>query len=204
MIRALIFDLGNVLVPFDFERGYAAMRPYCSLEPAEMRRRLGSTDLVIRFESGLVEPDEFVAELSSMLGMQVAYEDFCRAWSSIFLPETLIPESWLAALKKRYRLLLLSNTNAIHFQMIRENYPVIGHFDDLVLSHEVKAMKPSPLIYQAAVEKARCLPSQCFYTDDIREYVEAARAAGLDAVQFESAGQLRHELNRRGVTWDSR
>ncbi len=199
MIRTLIFDLGKVLIPFDFERGFRAMAELCAQPSAEIRKRLAATDLVMRFESGLVEPAEFVAELSRMLEMHCDYDGFCDIWSSIFLPDTLIPEAWLADLHKRYRLLLLSNTNAIHFKMIRDTYPIIGHFDDLVLSYEVKAVKPAPAIYQQAIAKAQCSAGECFYTDDVREYVEAARQLGIDAVQFQSATQLRQELKYRGI-----
>jgi FMN phosphatase YigB (HAD superfamily) len=70
-----------------------------------------------------------------------------------------------------------------------------------VLSYEVKAMKPRPEIYRAAVECAGCRPGECFYTDDIPAYVEAARSLGIDAVQFESAAQTERELAARGIHW---
>jgi glucose-1-phosphatase len=202
MIRTLIFDLGKVLVPFDFDRGYEGMRPYCPHPPAEMRARLASTDLVLRFESGMVEPRDFVEEMSRILEMRVDYARFCDIWSSIFLPETLIPEAWVERLHGKYRLLLLSNTNAIHFPMVRANYSILNHFDAFVLSHEVKAMKPSPRIYEAALAKAGCAAGECFYTDDIAEYVEGARRLGIDAVQFVSAAALRGELAARNIDWD--
>jgi putative hydrolase of the HAD superfamily len=63
-------------------------------------------------------------------------------------------------------------------------------------------MKPSPLIYQKAVELAGCRPEECFFTDDISEYVEGARKFGIDAVQFVSAAQLQEELAKRGLRWD--
>ena len=107
----------------------------------------------------------------------------------------------LAGLSRRYRLLPLSNTNAIHFEMIRKNYPLLRHFHDLILSYEVKAMKPRPEIYQAAVARAGCRPEECFYTDDIAAYVEGAKRLGIDAVQFQSAGQLQEELSARGICW---
>jgi HAD superfamily hydrolase (TIGR01509 family) len=60
-------------------------------------------------------------------------------------------------------------------------------------------MKPSPAIYRKAIEVAKCAPNECFFTDDIAEYVEGAKRMGIDAVQFESAAQIREELRRRGV-----
>lgn len=201
MIRTIIFDLGKVIIPFDFQRGYDRMAPLCAYAPAEIPERLRSCDLVTRFESGQVEPEVFVKELSAILGLNVKYEEFCAIWSSIFLPETLIPESLLVELHRRYRLLLLSNTNAIHFPMVRDSYPLLRHFDDYILSYEVGALKPSPQIFREAIRRARCLPEECFFTDDIAAYVEAARKEGIDAVQFESREQIERELKKRDVQW---
>ena len=107
----------------------------------------------------------------------------------------------MEALHRRYRLVLLSNTNGIHFPMVQERYPILRHFDEYVLSHEVRALKPSPKIYEAAVRAAQCRPEECFFTDDIASYVEGARQYGIDAVQFQSADQIERELKRRGVEW---
>ena len=178
------------------------MAELCPYAAEDIPRRIGSTDLVRRFESGQVPPEEFVEQLCQILSLRLEYAQFCRIWSSIFLPHTLIPESLLEGLRRRYRLLLLSNTNAIHFEMVRENYPLLRHFDDYVLSYEVGAMKPSARIYEAAISRARCAPSECFFTDDVAEYVAAAKTAGMDAVQFQSAAQLESELLERGIIWE--
>jgi len=203
MYKALIFDLGKVLIHFDFKRGYRALEALCPYPVDEIPRRMAANDLVVRFETGLVEPHDFVAQLSRQLDFSVDYDRFCEIWSSIF-SETLIPESMLEALAARYRLLLLSNTNAIHFEMVRDRYPLLRHFHHLVLSYEVKAMKPSEAIFRAALDRAGCLPGECFYTDDILEYVEAARRLGIDAVQFESAAQLQRELAARGIDYEKK
>jgi FMN phosphatase YigB (HAD superfamily) len=200
MYRAIIFDLGKVLVHFDFQRGYRELEGLCPYPAAEIPKRLGATGLVERFETGSIEPRDFVEQLSRVLGLHVDYDRFCQIWSGIFGP-ALVPESMLEGLATRYRLLLLSNTNAIHFEMIRQNYPLIRHFHDLILSYEVKAMKPRPEIYRAAVARAGCRPEECFYTDDIADYVEGARRMGIDAVQFRSAKQLEVELKSRGISW---
>ncbi len=201
MIRTIIFDLGKVIIPFDFQRGYARMAPLAACDAASIPERLREYDLVQRFESGQIEPEAFVEEISRVLGCQFSYDEFCDIWSCIFLPEPLLPDSLLEALHKRYRLVLLSNTNAIHFPMVRETYPILRHFDAFILSHEVRALKPSPKIYEAAVAAAQCRPEECFFTDDIAAYVEGARQYGIDAVQFENAEQIQRELKSRGVDW---
>jgi FMN phosphatase YigB (HAD superfamily) len=199
MIKAVIFDLGRVIVPFDFRRGYDALEPLCGISASEIPKRIAATGLVPRFERGEIEPRDFVREFSRELGVELPYSQFCTIWCSIFSLEPLIPEEMLAAIRQNYRLILLSNTNAIHFKMIREAFPLLRQFHALVLSYEVGAMKPSPLIYERAIEEAGCRAEECFFTDDIPEYVEGARRAGIDAVQFQSAEQIREELTNRGV-----
>jgi FMN phosphatase YigB (HAD superfamily) len=203
MIKAVIFDLGRVIVPFDFHRGYTRLGTLCGIAAAEIPLRLAATGLVPRFESGEIAPQDFVRQISEHLNFDIPYDDFCDIWSSIFLPETLIPEPMLRGIARGYRLLLLSNTNAIHFEMIRENYPLLRHFHEFVLSYEVGAMKPSPLIYRRAIELAGCRPEECFFTDDISAYVDGAIAQGIDAVQFQSAAQIEAELRKRGVAWNT-
>lgn len=197
--KTIIFDLGNVIVPFDFTHAYERFEQLTGMTPDQQRARIHATGLVPRLETGLIEPEDFVNQLTEALGAPMSYSALRDLWVSIFHRETLIPESLFVALKDRYRLLLLSNTNEIHFSMIRETYPHLGHFDHWVLSHEVKAMKPSPAIYAAAITQARARPEECFFTDDIPEYVAGARAAGIDAEQFLGYEKLLSDLRSRGV-----
>jgi putative hydrolase of the HAD superfamily len=202
MHKAILFDLGKVLIHFDFQRGYRALEPFCPHSAAEIPRRIAGTGLVDRFESGLVEPREFVDEMSRILDLRVDYDRFCEIWSCIFMHE-LLPESMLIGLAKRYRLVLLSNTNALHFEVLRRSYAhMLRHFHQLVLSYEVRAMKPKPEIFRAAVGAAQCRAEECFYTDDIAAYVEGARKLGIDAVRFESREQIEREMHARGITWE--
>jgi putative hydrolase of the HAD superfamily len=201
MYKAMLFDLGKVLVQFHFKRGYQALEGLCPYAATEIPRRLAPTGLVERFETGLVEPRDFVEQFCNILELELDYDRFCAIWSCIFA-ETLLPDSMLEGLARRFRMVLLSNTNAIHFQMLRENYPLLRHFHALVLSYEVKAMKPAAAIFQAAIDRAGCRPEECFYTDDIPEYVAGARAMGIDAVQFESAEQIQREMRARGIFWE--
>ena len=200
MYKALIFDLGKVLIHFDFQRSYREMEAVCPYPATEIPQRLRPTGLVERFETGLIDPQDFVAELSRILDLNVDYETFCRIFNGIFT-DPLIPESMIEGLAARHRMVILSNTNAIHFEMLRKSFPALRHFHDLVLSYEVKAMKPQPEIYRAALDRAGCHPSECFYTDDIAEYVEGARRLGIDAEQFESAEKLERDLHARGIRW---
>jgi FMN phosphatase YigB (HAD superfamily) len=199
VIKAILFDLGNVIVPFDFKRAYTKLGPMCTCPVTEISARLWASDLVRRFETGQIGAEPFVSELSALLGFNATYTEFCDLWASIFVQETLVSESLIARLGERHRLLVLSNTNPIHFSMLKANYPLLGHFDEFVLSYEVGALKPEDAIYREAIARARCRPEECFFVDDISVNVDAARNNGMEAVQFLSATQLEEELKARGA-----
>ena len=201
MIKTIILDLGNVIVPLDFPAAYRAIAPRCGMAPADVPKRLGATDLVPRLESGDLDPLEFYRQVSALLGLHVSFEEFADAWSTIFVRETFVPEQMLVRLRERYRLLLLSNTNAIHIPFLRANYPLLRHFHHQILSHEVRALKPDSAIYRSALEHAVGAPEECFFTDDILKYVEGARTHGIQAEQFLGLEKLENDLRSRGVDW---
>lgn len=199
VIKTIFFDLGNVIIPFDFKRAYTRLQPLCNYPVTEIPQRMRGTDLVARFESGQIGPQQFVKEFSAVLELRISYDEFCELWTSVFLPEPLIQESMLADLACRHPLMLLSNTNPIHFHMLQANYPLLSHFGHCVLSYEVGALKPSGEIFEAALAQAGCEAGECFFTDDLVVNVAAARKHGMDAVQFESAAQLEEDLKARGL-----
>ncbi|MCC6344215.1 MAG: HAD family phosphatase [Bryobacterales bacterium] len=199
MIRTVIFDLGGVIVPLDFQTLYGRISERCAVPAAEIPHRIAATELVPLLETGRMSGEEFTERISESLGLVATPEEFQFLWNSLFPPYTFIDEDLLARIKKRHRLLLLSNTNALHFERVVESYPLLRQFDQYVLSYKVGALKPSPEIYQAAIASAGCAAEECFFTDDIADYVEGARRAGIDAVRFESQAQIAAELRARGV-----
>lgn len=200
-IRTLIFDLGKVIIPFDWKRGYQALAEFSPCPPEEIRSRIKETGLFTTFELGLVDSGDLAQRLSAVLDMNVPFEKFRELWSSIFLPETILPDELLAGLHANYRLLLLSNTDPIHYAWVAEKYPIMRHFDHCVLSFNLGLRKPEPGIYQEAIRQAHCAPAEIFFTDDLAVNIEGARLAGIDAVQFQSLAQLQGELTSRGVRW---
>lgn len=198
MTKCVILDLGNVIVRVDPAQLYKKLLVQPGMHD-ELESRVRASGLLEEFETGRLGGEEFAAQLCASLQLQLPYSDFCEMWNCILLPETLLPEELLATLASQRRLLLLSNTNVLHYNCVVERHPMLRHFHDRVLSHEVGALKPDPKIYQAAIERAGCRPEECFFTDDIPAYVEGARMAGIDAVQFHSAEQLRNELRQRGI-----
>jgi putative hydrolase of the HAD superfamily len=201
LIKSVIFDIGQVLVPFDWQRGYRALSAHSPYPPEEVRRRIKETGLFAVFELGRIQPEELARRICAILEMEVGFEQFRELWSSIFLPETLVPEEMLSRLQVGCRLLLLSNTDVIHYTWLVGNYPIFRHFHDRVLSFELGCRKPEPEIYREAIARAGCQAGEIFFTDDRADNVAGAIEAGIDAVEFQSAAQIERELTSRGLSF---
>lgn len=202
MIQAIVFDLGKVIIPFDWQRGFRAFAEFSPYPPEEVRLRIKETGLFNPFERGRITPPDLAREIGKALDVDVSLEKFRELWSSIFLPETIVPEDMLSRLRAAgYRLLLLSNTDAIHYEWVMQKYPIMRQFHDSVTSFDLGFRKPEPEIYAETIARAGCEADRIFFTDDLAENIEGARKAGIDAVQFLSLPQLEQELHSRGVAW---
>ena len=202
-IKALLFDLGDVIVGLDFARAYRAtakLSPYRSDEIPDIIRQ---ADLASPYERGELSSEVFHRRFCDALDMDVSFGRFRQLWGDMFEPKPLLDDRFLGGLAANYRLVLLSNTNELHFEFIREHYTVLRHFEEFVLSYQVGVMKPAPEIYLEAVRQAGCEPHECFYIDDKPVNVEAGARLGLHAVVFENSGQLRTSLAERGVRWNA-
>jgi putative hydrolase of the HAD superfamily len=201
MIRTLIFDLGKVIIPFDFQRGYDALAERTGLPADEVRTRVRRAGWYQDVETGRLPAEQFHRNVMQELGLDWDLETFRDVFSLIFEPRTLLDDAFLEALHRRYRLVLLSNTNGLHFPWIQPRYPILRHFDQLVLSYQVGHMKPDPEIYEAAIAAAECPGEECFYTDDIPEYVAGARLHGIRAFLFQNQEQTQADLISLDVHW---
>lgn len=198
---AIVFDLGNVLIPFDYSKAINKLN--------EVENGLGNRfydffksnyNLHREFEIGKISEKEFINKILSIVDHKIDEKTFCKYYADIFsLNEDLI--SLLPTMKKNYKLFLLSNTDSIHKKYGWEKYDFLKYFDKLILSFEVGAVKPEEKIYRE-VEKASELPSsEHFFIDDIQEYVEGAKNVGWDAVQFIDYQKLINDLSERKISF---
>ena len=200
MIRACIFDLGNVLVFFSHERMCQQIAELCQTPVERIYEMLMTSGLQNELETGRMSDNQFHAHCCSELNIDVSLIDLNRAAADIFwLNDDIVPI--LDGLKNAgMRLILLSNTSNAHFEFIKGEFDILKYFDDLTLSYEVGAMKPDPMIYADAVARSGFEPGECFFTDDIAENIVGAHAAGLQGCVFTDAKQLSAELANLGVT----
>lgn len=198
-IECLLFDLGKVLIDFDFDRGMALFAGRSTLGPERFRQVLLNEHWKCRYERGEISTAEYHQYLTGEGGLQMGLDEFRDAWSAVFLPEPILSEGLLVRLKRRYPLILLSNTNEAHIDFIAERYSVLSYFDERILSHEVGAMKPDPRIFEAAIAASGKPADRLFFTDDLPQNIEGARRSGIHARQFISEPDLIADLRGYGV-----
>lgn len=196
--RTLLYDLGNVLVYFSHERMYEQIGEVCGRTGADVHDFLAQ-GLMLDCEEGRFEDEDFHAEIERWSGRPVDPQALRRAGSDIFWPNEAMLEVLRRVRATGRRLVLLSNTSRAHVEFVRERWDVLDAFDACVLSFEVGATKPKREIFEAALARIGCEPSECFYTDDVAPYVEAARALDFDAEVFVDAQTHVRQLQVRGV-----
>ena len=199
MIHTFLFDMGNVLVHFCHERMCRQLAELCGTEALQMRSYLFDEGVLADFECGRLSEAQLHRLLEQRSGRSLVLDELIAAGSDIFtLNDSIVP--LLDSLKSAgYRLVLLSNTSISHLQWVQRQWDVLGRFDELVTSYATGATKPHTAIYEAALRAARCAPAECFYTDDIPAYVEAARGLGIDAEVYTDTPTLREHLQQRGI-----
>ena len=198
-IEALLFDLGKVLINFNFETGLQALHSCCSISRDRLEEILWDENWIRRYERGEISTREFHKYLCDTADLRLELPQFCEMWSSVFVPGLMISEDLLAALKQRYPLILVSNTNEVHVEFVRANYRVLDYFDHHIFSCEVRSLKPASKIFEHAIAAAGSPPETLFFTDDREENIEAARRLGMHAHQFVSESRLIEALREAGV-----
>jgi putative hydrolase of the HAD superfamily len=195
--RALIFDLGNVLVFHDNALLFARLGQRAGLEPQQVAQRLTGAGWTAA-NRGLLDAEGIRRDVCGALGMELPMEEFAPLWSSHFtVHEAVLPR--VEGLEGRVKRLLLSNTNALHVAYLRPKLPLLKRFDAVLMSCEVGHVKPEPAFFQLALERAGCAPHEAAFFDDLPEFVEAANALGIRGHLFTDAPTFDAQLKALGL-----
>jgi HAD superfamily hydrolase (TIGR01549 family) len=199
-IKTFLFDMGNVLVRFCHDRMCRQIGELCGHEGASVRKLLLDSGIQWDFERGKVAEAVFMDQMENVLGKKMDRELLRVAGSDIFhMNEGMLPI--LKSLKGQgYRLVLFSNVGETHYRWIQETFEFLPYFDDAILSYVEGGVKPEPPMYEAALKRIQCEPGECFYTDDIAEYVAKGRTYGFQAEVFTTPENLLAQLADRGIT----
>ena len=194
--RAVVFDLGKVLLDFDYHIAARTLSPHSRLPAVEFKQVIDQSPLLHRYESGGISTAQFEAEVRQLTGYSGPATHFRDAFADIFAE---IPD--MIALHRELRdrgipTYIFSNTNEIAVGHIRDRFPFFGNFDGFVLSYEIGVMNPAPDAYAAVERLTGATGPDLLYLDDRAENIEAGARRGWRTILHADPGITRAEVFR--------
>jgi FMN phosphatase YigB (HAD superfamily) len=197
--HAVVFDLGKVLVDFDYGIAARSLERHCQLSADGLRQLLDQSPLLHRYESGGLTTSEFFEAVRQTAGFQGDLEAFRSCFGGIFTPIEEMIELHARVRRGGLPTYIFSNTNEIAIGHIRRSFPFFGGFTDYIYSFQHGAMKPEERLYEVVERQAGCSGADLLYVDDRPENVATALTRGWQTILHVNAMQTRSLLERRRV-----
>ena len=194
MAPVFIFDLGKVLVDFDYAVAARKIAARSAKAPADLHAFLGSSPLLVEYESGRITRQDFYQAVREVIGFHGDINEFGSFFADIFseMPATIALHAELR--QRGFKTFIFSNTNDLAIEHVRRNFPFFANFDGYLFSYEVGAMKPQPEIYGAMEKMCGRTGADLIYLDDRAENIAAAAARGWRTILHESPAKTRQAL----------
>jgi len=197
-VRAIIFDIGRVLIRIDLGRAMKGIAAGTSLSAEELWSAIENDPRWKDWQEGRISARDWHLHMQRRFGGSATFEDFTKKWNLVLDPEPSHGKELFEKLSK-YRLALLSNTDPIHVAHMESRYDFFSYFPVRIYSCSVGATKPSPIIFREALRACRVRAEEAVYIDDIAAYVTAAQQLGMAGIQFKSPEQLVASLQELGL-----
>lgn len=185
--KAIIFDLGNVLLPIDLSLTYEAFSAFSSLSSSEIASAILEHQLWVPYEAGKQNDAEFRDFLREHLDLTISDVDFDNAFSALLLDFHKGVYEWIASLKSQFHLVLLSNTSAIHAERFTkvalgpEGQNLFSLFHQVYYSFEMGLVKPDIAIYQQVLDEQGFSPEEVLFFDDNVANINSANSMGIQS-----------------------
>lgn len=185
-IKNIIFDLGGVLLNVDYD---APVRAFTRLGVQgfdQLYAQAHQSDLFDQLETGKISPDGFRDKIREYCHCKLTNQEIDEAWNSILLDFPRDRYEFLLALKKQYRLFLLSNTNAIHISCFEEDLRkkygknIFNEvFEHCYYSSDLGMRKPHPETFEKVIQLSGLNAGDTLFIDDSIQHIEGATKTGL-------------------------
>ena len=181
-INAYLFDIGNVILKFDFNIAIDKLRAAGITHENPIKHIAEIKD---KYEAGDFDDEEFVQLATTELGFTGSGQEFEVIWQEIFTENQPMVEAIAELSKRDQPLYLLSNTNGLHMKHILRDYAAFSAFSGGVYSHEAKSMKPDLPMYEQAIERFGLVPEETLYIDDLPANIETGKKLGFQTHQYD-------------------
>ncbi len=199
MIKAIIFDYGNVIHKWDND---IFLKEFVKLSGKNYNYVVDvifGQGLHDKLETGEISDVIFFKTIKDKLNLKISQDEFFKLFSSKLFKKIETTISLIKKLKKDYKVALLSNTNKIDFEYTLKNSEGFPLFDAITLSFEVGHKKPDKEIFLDALNKLNLKPNECVFIDDIKEYSDAASKLGIHGIHYTSYEKLIKELKKLNI-----
>jgi putative hydrolase of the HAD superfamily len=196
MVKAIVLDLGGVLIDLDYDRSVKAFREILGYEKiTELLDLCHQKGIYGDMEAGLVTADAFRAEVLKDSRPGCVPEDVDRAMAGLLVGMDPAKVPLLERLARKYPIYCLSNNNEISVKRMHEIYEEVGLdwqriFRKEFISSRMKMLKPAREIFDAAAAEIGLPPEEILFIDDSQRNVDGARAAGWQAALYEQGSDL--------------
>jgi len=198
-IKAVIFDIGRVLVEVNLTNGIFKFLNFSKNETdLKILNKLLDDQAFVKFSKGMITAHEFYTDFISKTGLDFSYENFKFHWQNIFNPikgMDIVTEE----LSKKYEIGILSDIDELHWARLKNDLSIFKKVKKPTLSYEVGHMKPEWEIYEIAARNVNQLPVNCLFIDDREMNVKGALDAGMQALHFTSIEKLQQDLSLMGI-----
>ena len=192
-IKLVIFDIGKVILDFDHMITCNKLAKYSKKDARYIYDFIFNSEMLDEYERGEISSMEMFSAISGELGLDISFKKFKEIWSNIFTIKEGI-EQLIHRVKTLAKIAVLSNTDEMHFEDIRDKVEIIKDFDWLFLSHEAGYRKPEKEIFEYAINKTGISPENIIFIDDIQEFVEAANKLGITGILYKDIITLKKDL----------
>ncbi len=197
--RAIVFDLGKVLLDFDYRIAARSVAARGNVSTEEIMRHFGAAPLLLRYETGLMTTTEFFEETRKITGYTGSEAEFASVFGDIFTPIPPMIELHRQLRQSGLRTYIFSNTNELAVRHIRATYPFFACFDGHILSYEHGCMKPDPALYAVVESQSRSRGAEILYIDDRPENVKMGATRGWQVILQETPEKTRAQFAARGL-----
>ena len=191
MPPAFIFDLGKVLVDFDYSIAARKIAARSTKSPADLHAFLGASPLLLEYESGLMTRESFFTAISGNIAFQGDVVEFGGYFADIFAEIPPMVQLHTELRQRGFKTYIFSNTNDLAIEHIRRNFPFFQTFDGYIFSYEVGGMKPQSKIYEAMEAMSGKRGRDLIYIDDRPENIAAGQERGWQAILHETPEKTR-------------
>lgn len=200
MIEVIVFDLGGVVVNVNLDTPLGMLFDNSRMFNDNTKDKSALSGLMRKFETGNISTIKFHERIAGHLGLNLSIDEFKKVSNDAIEIGDIGINKIIQALSRKYKLAILSNTNPVHFEYIKDNYSIIGLFDHILLSYETGEVKPNIRAYEKVMNATSMLPSQHLLIDDRIENINAAKEIGMDGIQYKSIKSLIAALKERGIS----